>query len=238
MIRLYQFNRAFGLPNPGPFCMRVETYLRMTGLPYEAINDTRSMRKAPKGKLPYIEDQERLIGDSGLIIDYLKATYGDPLDGGLSAEDRAIAHAMQRMIGEHLYWAMLYSRWLDPDAWPYYRDILFKGLAKPIRRIVAALVQRRLRAQFYGHGMGRHSREEIYALGKADINALAAFLGDKPYFLGNSPTSLDATAYAFLSMIVSAPTNSPLKECALSHPQIPAYCERMRAAYYPDFPAA
>jgi glutathione S-transferase len=236
MIRLYQFHRAFGLPNPGPFCMRVETYLRMAGLPYEPICDTGNMRKAPKGKMPFIDDKGQLISDSGFIIDYLKAMYGDPLDRGFSAEERAKAHAMQRMIGEHLYWAMLYSRWLDQDSWPFYRDVIFKGVAKPIRGIVAAMIQRKLRGQFHGQGMGRHSREEIYALGKADIDALAAYLGDKPYFMGAAPSSLDAMTFAFLSSIVRAPMDSPLKECALSHPQIPAYCERMRAAYFPDFP--
>ena len=38
MIKLYQFNPAWGLPNPSPFCMKVETYLRMVGLPYEVVN--------------------------------------------------------------------------------------------------------------------------------------------------------------------------------------------------------
>jgi len=38
MIKLYQFHPAWGLPNPSPFCMKVETYLRMAGLPYEGVN--------------------------------------------------------------------------------------------------------------------------------------------------------------------------------------------------------
>jgi hypothetical protein len=38
MIKLYQFNAAWGLPNPSPFCMKVETYLRMVSLPYEVVN--------------------------------------------------------------------------------------------------------------------------------------------------------------------------------------------------------
>ena len=38
MIKLYQFAPAFGLPNASPFCMKMETYLRMAGLPYELVN--------------------------------------------------------------------------------------------------------------------------------------------------------------------------------------------------------
>ena len=35
MIQLYQFEPAFGLPNASPFCMKVETWLRMAALPFE-----------------------------------------------------------------------------------------------------------------------------------------------------------------------------------------------------------
>ena len=37
MIKLYQFKRTFGLPNMSPFCMKVETWLRMAGLEYETV---------------------------------------------------------------------------------------------------------------------------------------------------------------------------------------------------------
>ena len=33
MIKLFQFPPAFGLPNASPFCMKLETWLRMAGLP-------------------------------------------------------------------------------------------------------------------------------------------------------------------------------------------------------------
>lgn len=51
MIKLYQFEPAFGLPNASPFCMKVETYLRMAGLPYEIARNA-DIRKRRKGKCP------------------------------------------------------------------------------------------------------------------------------------------------------------------------------------------
>ncbi len=38
MIKLFQFAPAFGLPNASPFCMKLETYLRMAGLPFQLVN--------------------------------------------------------------------------------------------------------------------------------------------------------------------------------------------------------
>ncbi len=80
--------------------------------------------------------------------------------------------------------------------------------------------------------MGRHSQAEIHTLGMHDITALASYLADKPYFMGSEPCSLDATAYAFLTNLVWAPLESPLKQHALKYPQLQDYCERMRGRHY------
>ena len=62
--------KAFGLADFSPFGLKVQTYLRMLGVPYEAkIGDP---RKAPTKKIPYIVDGTTVLGDSGLIFDYLK----------------------------------------------------------------------------------------------------------------------------------------------------------------------
>ncbi len=87
MIKVHQFEPAFGLPNASPFCMKLETYLRMTGIAYElSPPDMRDLGKAPKGKLPFIEDNGKIIADSTFIIDHLKTTHGDTLDSWLSAQ--------------------------------------------------------------------------------------------------------------------------------------------------------
>jgi glutathione S-transferase len=80
-----------------------------------------------------------------------------------------------------------------------------------------------------GHGMGRHSEAEIHAIARRDVDALADFLADKPYMLGASPTSLDATAYAFLANLLWAPVDSPIQRHALGRPNLEAYCQRMKA---------
>ncbi len=54
-------------------------------------------QSAPKGTIPYIQDGETVIGDSGFIVDHLKAKYGDNLNSGLSANELAIAHTTKRM---------------------------------------------------------------------------------------------------------------------------------------------
>lgn len=231
MIRLYQFRPAFGLPNASPFCMKVETYLRMAGLAYECPRGA-DLRKSPKGKMPYIEDGGVVVTDSTFIVDYLKRKYGDPLDAHLGAAERAAALACQRMLEENTYWVVLYFRWIDAAGWALTREAFFGWMKPPLRWIVPGVARRIVRGELRGHGMGRHSRNEIVAIGIKDLTAAADLLGDKPYFMGAQPSALDATAYAFLANVLWVPVESPLKAHARQYPQLEAYCRRMKARYY------
>ncbi|SDY07419.1 glutathione S-transferase-like protein [Nitrosomonas sp. Nm33] len=66
---------------------------------------------ALKGKLPYIKDNDIILGDSAFIILHLKAHYKNNLDEQLSAAELALLLAMQRLLEEHLFWVVLYSHW-------------------------------------------------------------------------------------------------------------------------------
>ncbi len=238
MITLYQFAPTWGIPNLGQFDVKVETYLRMTNLPYKVV-ETMPL-KGPKGKLPYIEDDGRKIADSGFIIEYLKDKYGNPLDGDLSDEQRAIMTAMQRLLEEHLYWVGMYARWQYTDEnWRIIKKATFGGMP-PVIRDMAALVYRRLiiGKQIYGQGTGRHKADEVFQLGQADLDALSAFLAEKPYFMGNKPTSLDASAFGILINTVCGPIESPVKDYGLSKKNLPAYCDRMMAEFFPELVVA
>jgi glutathione S-transferase len=235
MLKLHQFAPAFGLPNASSFCLKLETYLRMTDLPFESVYGT-DMGKAPKGKMPYIVDGDKVLGDSNFIIDYLKQTYGDRLDAHLSASDRAILLAMRRLIEENLYWVMVYSRWQEPANWEQTKAGLFPGLPPIISFLVPNMIRNQTRQKLQGHGLGKHSAAEIYAIGCADLTALSDFLAAKPFFLGDQPTSLDASAYGILANILWTPTVSPMQAHTQQLSNLTAYAERMRDRYYPISP--
>jgi glutathione S-transferase len=231
MIKLYQFAPAFGLPNASSFCLKLETYLRMAEIPYESVYGS-DLPKAPKGKMPYIEDGDKRIGDSNFIIEYLKQTYGDRLDANLTPPERAISLAMRRLIEENLYWAMVHNRWVEPANWEQTKAAFFDELPPLLKAFVPNVARKDTLKRLVAHGMGKHSSEEIYAIGTADIIALADFLADKQFFFGNEPTSLDATAYSTLANILWTPFDSPLKDCARKLDNIVAYCDRIRDRYY------
>src|SRR5262245_27298358 len=226
-IRFYQFKPIWGLPNVSPFCMKLEVYFRLAKIPYEAVRHT-NIRRAPKGKLPYIEHAGRKIGDSTLIIEYLKTIFGDPLNGNLTASERAQSQAFQRLMEEHLYWIMVYSRWMEEENWVQVKKAFFGPLPPLVRQILPAVIRKKVRRDLYGHGIGRHTREEIYEIGKKDLLALSDFLENKKFFFGDKVSSLDATAYAFIANILWIPLESPLKVSAEQCGNLSDYCKRMK----------
>ncbi len=226
MITLYHFGDAFGF-DPSPFCLKMETYLKLAGHPFQKKRG--NVRKAPKRQLPYIDDDGRIVADSRFVIEYLKATHGDPLDGHLSPAEKSALHAWQRMVEESLYWTIVYSRWIDDAGWKVFSPLVFGFLPGPLRALIPPLVRRRVRRTLDGQGTLRHNREEVYALGMRDVDALAGLLGDRPYMLGDKPTSLDASAAGSLINILHAPLDTPLKAGAAKHANLVGYAERMRA---------
>jgi len=231
MLRLHQYAPAWGGLNPSPFCLKMETYLRMARIPYETAI-VRDPRGAPKGKLPYVIDGEQVIADSNFIIDYLVAAYGDKLDRHLSSQQRAYSLALRRLLEENLYWSVVYSRWIEDKGWLEIKNEFFSHLRVPLKWFVPALARGSVRKQLLGHGMGRHNRNEIYKIGMADLTALSEALGDKTYFFGDRPSSVDASAYGLLANILWVPIKNPLKDWLQTLPKLIAFCHTIRDRYY------
>ncbi|MGH8553040.1 MAG: glutathione S-transferase family protein, partial [Methylococcales bacterium] len=230
MISLYKFYPAFGLTDPSPFCVKVETFLRMVALPYQAICLT-DPRKGPKGKLPFIRDGERTIADSTFVLKYLIDTYRCPIDAELSPEQKAGALALTRMLEEHLYWAIVFERWIDPSNWERIRAQFFGGMPPVIRSVVPVLARIKVKSTLNGQGLGRHSAEEIHALAADDIQAVSDSLGHRDFITGDRPSSYDASVYAFLSSILYCTLDSRAKKVIFDFANLKRYCERVRQAY-------
>jgi len=224
VIELYQFAPAWGM-NLSPFCLKVEIYCQLAGIPYEARSTMPF--KGPRGKLPYIIDQSRSVPDSGKIIEYLKAMYGDRLDAQLSEEERAMGHLLRRVCEESLYFAIVYSRWLDDRYWPKVRQVFFGSLPMGARSLVSAIARHGIRKSLIGQGYGRYQQEEVYEAGTADLTAIACQLNQRRYAAGTRLTSFDATLYAFLFNILHVPLETPLKKEAAKHPVIGGYLDRV-----------
>lgn len=229
MITLYAFGPMWGLPDPSPFVIKTETQLKMAGLDYRADRGDRD--KAPKGKLPYIEDDGEVIADSVYIRDHLQRKHGVDLDAGLSPSQRAQAWAIERMLEDHVYWAIVSARWGDDANFAKGPADFFKGAPQGVMEGARGQVL----ANLQGQGFGRHDPATVGDLARRSFAALSELLGDKPFLFGDTPTGTDASAFASLTAALATQFESDVRKAAESFPNLIAYRDRMMARFHPDF---
>lgn len=233
-VILHQPPGGWGEPSMSPFCMKLECYLRMAEIPFEV--KPADLRRAPKGKIPYVDMGGELVGDSQLVIERLIAIHGDRLDHALTKEQRATSRISRRAIEEGSYFVGLFARWGDPAGWEHVRPAFAKILPGPVA-LFLPLIRRRVLGALHGQGTGRHAPEEIYALGIADWTAISDLLGDKPYFFGERPTSIDAVLFAFLTSIAVFPYESAFKRHVVGLTNLTQHRDRVRQRYFDGAPA-
>lgn len=236
MITLYTFGPNFDLPDPSPFVTKADILLKMSGLDYQT--STKGFSRAPKGKLPYIKDDGVNVADSMHIRWHLETKHGIDFSAGLSDQQKATSWAFERMCEEHLYWAIVHGRWSNDDNFNKGPRQFFSAVPAPLRPLVVAKVRRDIKRNLWGHGLGRHTDDEIAQHAHADLKAISDFLGENPWLMGVDPTAGDATVFAFVASAMAEFFDGPVGEAARSFGNLVAYRDRGMQLWYPEFTKA
>lgn len=111
-VYLIQFPRAGCIPTISPYCLKLETWLRFTGLTFQNVSNEFTI-KSERGQLPFIEVNGRQIADTSFIIAELTKLYNLNIDKHLSEKDVGEATLYTVLIEDALSWVMIYFRSLD-----------------------------------------------------------------------------------------------------------------------------
>ena len=233
MITLYTFGPLFGLPDASPFVMKAEMLLKLAGLRYET--STKGFLRAPKGKLPYIDDNGTIVADSTLIRLHLEQKHGIDFDRELSGREKGTAWAAEKMLEDHLYWVLVYWRWMKDGNFTKGPANFFKRAPALIRPLVIWKVRGNVRRTLHAHGIGRHNEAEMTAMSDRAFEALSLLLGDNHYLMGSRACGADATAFAFIAGSLCPLFDSPAHAKARTLPNLTAYRDRMMSEFYPAF---
>lgn len=232
MLKIYGFGPAPGLPELSPFVLKAMTLLKMAGVDF--VVDTTGFRRAPKGKLPYIDDDGVIVADSTFIRFYIEKTRGIDFDAGLSEAQRAQSWAIEKLCELHLNSIVALHRWKDEDNFARGIGVVFDAMLPSLVRAPAKwIIRRGFVRRLWQQGIGRFTAAEIDLLGNRDIEALATLLGDKPYLMGDAPCAADAAMFASLALLMDPTTASPTRDAALSKVNLVAYRDRMMGRFFP-----
>lgn len=240
MMKLYGYLPVWGLPDMSPYVSYTDAYLRMAGIPFESvILEKGDLTATPKGKLPWIIDSDGTsISDTQLIQYYLEDKYNDPLDGWLTTEQRATVTLIHRMFGECWYWMPVQARYRRDEDFRIYDPCWVEFLAwlpEDQRRQPVDDFRDHLLTQFWHHGTGRNTEEEVEFIAAKLTDAMSDLLGDKDYLFGDRPCSLDANMYAALSSVAMTPFPSPIGQYIRDKPNLSAFMNRVFDRYYEAF---
>ncbi len=230
-ITLYATRPAFGLPDSSPFVMKTEVQLKMAGLAYDKVASIPP--QAPNGKLPYLVDDGVTVSDSTFIRAHIERRYAVDLDDGLDARQRAEAWAVERLLEDHLYFAMVWFRWIDPDNFARGPSQFASGATEAERAQMRRTLQARKQADLHAQGIGRHAPAQIAALGERSIEAVAQWLGPRRYLMGETASAVDATAFAMLAGVSTPYFDTPLRSAVEARPNLVRYVARMMQSHYP-----
>jgi glutathione S-transferase len=231
MITVFNFGPAWGLPSPSPFGLKLETYMRMADIPYECEYVQR-MTDSPKRTVPWIQDGDVVLADSGFIIEHLKREHGDRLNDGLTPPQLATAHAVRRMVEENLARIIGYTRWLTEENWPATFEVGFGSMDEPWKTDISTKARDKIREDMILHGIGRHTAEEVQQIGLLDVKAIEELLDNKDYLIDDRPREVDASVFGILVQYIVPPLKCAISDYARSSGRLTAYCDNILQHFF------
>jgi glutathione S-transferase len=227
MLRIHTFAGACGLPTTGPFSLKLAMALRMADVPFELQVDP-DLKNSPKRKVPWVERGEVKMADTALILSWL----GIDLERGLTPRQRAEGLALRVLVEEHWHQVFEYEYIVDPVGLAF----LKQGMPPAIREAAANGLRAHFEQHLYERGIGRHGRDEITAFGKADLDAVAAWLDGREWSVSSEPSLTDASVFGLMAPPLYLPIATPAFSYARTLRPITAFVERCRKRYFPEVP--
>jgi len=238
VVYLCQFPICPSVRSISPFALKLETWLRLTGIKYENIH---TMKFSKKGQIPYIELNGEQIPDSNVIIQRLKEKFQVDPDKDISETDLAMGHAATVMMENHTAHIGFHYRY------GHHMENFLKTLkcaeyisaehisAKAIK--IWGRVQPFLtRFRSYLHGIGRHENSDIWEMSFKDLAALSSWLGTKQYFHGSQPSTVDCMLFGHLAQFLFIDIGFPQKTFMEAKcPNLVELVDRVKLQFWGDW---
>lgn len=226
MIKVHGFGPAFNVVDASPFVVKVIAYLKINKIDHEVVNDSNNLQKAPRGKLPFIEDNGTIIADSYAVIEHIKKQYNADLDHHLDDDQKALAYILARALDEDFYWLLVYSRWYEDDNWPALKFAFFDSMPVPLKWLIPIIARRSVKASLFKQGVSRRDKKELVQLAEKSLHSYSQLLADKAFFFGDKPCSLDVVAYSHFAQLTMTNLDSWLNDIGKQHSNIVEFCQR------------
>lgn len=233
VITLFQLAPAHGLPvSVSPYCTKLELYFRLTDREFQ----TRAayIPKSPNKRVPYVSGVgDGLLADTHEIISALEAATPS-LDEGLEDERRSAGQEAEKLAQEGLYFACLYSRFVEPEGWIHQKPAVKAVVPWLLAPILVPIIRKGQIKACAENGFADPAAG--YARAEEAAEHLAKLLADKPFLLGEAPRVADCAVWANVLHNAYTPSANPARKAVRSHANLMSYVQRMAARAQLELP--
>ncbi|XP_045216181.2 metaxin-1-like [Mercenaria mercenaria] len=212
IVHLNVWGGDWDLPSVDPNCLAALAYCRFSGVPVKVHKNT-SPWKSPSGNFPWLRHNDNNETKVANIFSYLrKQNWGS--DFNLSTKESADVVAYMALLEEKLLPGLLHLWWLESETYsnitrPWYT----RATPFPFKLWLPGTFHSKAEKRVYVAQGTENITEadidtKIYNDAKICLSLLSAKLGDKEYFFGNLPSSLDALVFGYVAPLLNAPLNS------------------------------
>lgn len=230
-MKLYRYRGGDGIPSISPPCLRIELALSRMQLPYEAV-DLRSPGQVravnPEGRLPALEIDGTLLGDSTRIMDELERRYPDRFPAPAEPLARVRDRVWEHLVNDHLYWIGYAMRWNVPENRERMLERLF-GRAPLVTRVIGKRwLRRSTRQRLEWYGFAEKPADEIFGMLARGLDMLDAGLAGGPFLEGrDEPGRGDLAAASTICQTGFGGVTPQAEPLVLDRPALVESCARV-----------
>eukprot|EP00698_Gefionella_okellyi_P014388 TRINITY_DN3993_c0_g1_i2.p1 TRINITY_DN3993_c0_g1~~TRINITY_DN3993_c0_g1_i2.p1 ORF type:complete len:318 (-),score=62.64 TRINITY_DN3993_c0_g1_i2:22-945(-) len=229
-ITVLQVKPGLGLPSLSPDSLKLLTLFKLAQIPHQTAYCSFSNHE----KLPTMMEGSTLISHD-TVFDYVRKHHMQPLDSSLGSDQVAEVHAFATMVEEYGKDVMHFFWWLDDANYEQVTKRAFTAdLAWPYNHIWASRERNRVREVLEARGVA--SSDAVLERYRQCLEALNQKLGSQQYLMGNVPTSVDASVFAYLCTHLSVELpNNKIHDTLVQFPRLLHYVNNIRSTYFNNF---
>ncbi|XP_018023910.1 metaxin-1 [Hyalella azteca] len=237
-LHVWEGDSSYGLPSMDLESLQIMMYVKFSGAPVKIIKSM-SPAHAPSRNLPVLSCPSGNLNKFSAITAHLRRK-NFSCDHELTRKQCSDVLAYQQLIEEKLFPAFVYLWWVEPRS---YQEIIHKWYYSRMRfpyKLWVPSNRHNAYKAFIESIVDEPDDEvavetELLKRGQECLTLLSVRLGDKGFFFGSSPSSLDAILAPYLALLLKVDLRVPalqnhLRQC----PNLTAYVSRALATCFPN----
>jgi len=233
-VVIFSFEKKWDLPSFDVKCLEMQTFCQLSNIDF-VVNACNNPSVSPNQKLPMVLIENVCSTDTRDTFRKLANQYND-IDKNLSSLQKIEAIALQSLLNEQFYWAILFNWWNEEEN---FEKITLRLYSSSLPFPANYFVRARMRSNIQTHLKAIDFSESkiVYRNAEEVCEAMSVKLGNNKYLFGENPSFVDATLFSMMAIALYAPMpKCDLRVAVAKHPNLVAYVKNILATHFNSYP--